>query len=140
MDDYSRKGRALHLEGIANAPVKVTVGFKCEGREKIRLAHEAHQSAMTLSEYVEYIVSLRHELNQPTVTEAMPENEQWNGTIHRLRQQLAIYEENEQLQSLLTTYLGKSVTLQDSKGKERNVIINHVSDIFHVMVSSFKTH
>lgn len=65
MDDYLKKGRSLQLEGLAQAPIKVTVGFKCEGKDKITLAQEAHQSAMTLSEYVEYLVSLRHRQSHP---------------------------------------------------------------------------
>ncbi len=140
MEDYLRKGRALNLVGIANAPVKVTVGFKCEGREKIALAHEAHNSAMTLSEYVECLVSSRHEQRQFVTTEVIQELEESKSINKRLLDQLAIYENNEQLQRLLTTHLGKTVPLRDSTGKETMVTVSHVSDVFRIMVNSFKTH
>ena len=40
MENVLRKGRALQLDGIMDTPVKVTLGFKCEGHDKIALAKE----------------------------------------------------------------------------------------------------
>jgi macrodomain Ter protein organizer (MatP/YcbG family) len=54
-----RTGRALQLEGLQYATNKVTLGFKCEARTKIELAQEAQQMGMTLSEYVDTIISTR---------------------------------------------------------------------------------
>lgn len=59
-----RTGRALQLEGLENARNKVTLGFKCDAGTKILLAQEASQSSMTLSEYVDTVISARHFQNQ----------------------------------------------------------------------------
>ena len=61
MEHYQRNGRALQLEGLENARNKVTLGFKCDAGTKIQLAHEANQNQMILSEYVETVISMRHQ-------------------------------------------------------------------------------
>jgi hypothetical protein len=139
MEDYLKKGRSLQLEGLAHAPIKVTIGFKCEGKEKINLAQEAHQSAMTLSEYVEYLVSQRHQLIQTTTGPTRQEWEQATARIKRLRRKLAVYEQHEVLKTLLAANLDKSIPWRDSTGQEHTVVVRTVADIFNVLVSSFKT-
>ena len=142
MQDQFRKGRALQLEGITHTPVKVTVGFKCEGREKVALANEAQNCAMTLSEYVEYLVSLRHE-RKPTLNRVPTTNPQdlvnAKAVIQQLTQKLAFYEENVTLQNLFKISKGKSISFEDALGKKRNITINDVSDIFSIVISTFKT-
>lgn len=136
MDDTVRKGRPLQLDGLASAPIKVTVGFKCEGQEKIKLAHEAHQVAMTLSEYVGYLISLRHR-QQPS---ALPTSaiDPTNQLMNQLRQQLAFYEQNPVLTGILATYRGKSYTLLDSNGQEYTLMIKQVADVFTILINTFK--
>ena len=107
MENSLRKGRALQLEGLHNASVKVTIGFKCEGHEKIRLAKEANRLGMTLSEYVEAILLSRYAiLGAANVTDINAELEKSQQVAQQLQQQLNFYERNEKIQRLLTTHKG----------------------------------
>lgn len=145
MENVLRKGRALQLDGIMDNPVKVTLGFKCEGHDKIALANEAHKSEMTLSEYVEYIVSMRHAYKQASlissqdITSLKQEAVKRNDEILQLKQKLAFYEENKDLQRLLANYKGQTTTIRDFNSTERTITISKVADIFEVVVSTFKT-
>lgn len=145
MENILRKGRALQLDGIIDNPVKVTLGFKCEGHEKIALAQEAHQAEMTLSEYVEYIVSLRHTYAQSSLVASQDVADlkqaavKQNAVVLQLQQGLLFYENNKHLQRWLSEYKGKRVLIKDVDGKERSLVINEVADVFEIMVNSFKT-
>lgn len=137
MNDTLKKGRTLQLDGLTTAPVKVTVGFKCDGRAKIRLAQEAHQAEMTLSEYVEHVVSLRHE-SQPAAAPVPDQTLQLRQQLHALRQRLAVYEDNQQLQHLFTTHQGQTIPWRDASGQPSSLVVNHVSDVFKILISSFE--
>ncbi|GAB3754821.1 hypothetical protein GCM10028817_22150 [Spirosoma pomorum] len=135
MNDTLKKGRTLQLDGLAAAPVKVTIGFKCDGRAKIRLAQEAHQAEMTLSEYVEHVVSLRHE-QPPAVAPVVDQSPQLLDQLRQARQQLAVYEQNETLQRALATSKGQTIQWKDATGQLRSLLVNQVSDVFTILVSS----
>jgi flagellin-specific chaperone FliS len=136
MDDILRKGRPLQLDGLASVPIKVTIGFKCEGHEKIKLAHEAYQAAMTLSEYIGYLVSLRHQQQHSAAhTSAVDPT---NQLINQLRQQLAFYEQNPIVIKLLALYAGQSFSLSDASGQKRTLMVRQVADVFTVMTNTFK--
>jgi hypothetical protein len=137
MNDTLRKGRTLQLDGLATAPSKVTIGFKCDGQTKIRLAHEAHQAEMTLSEYVEYVLSLRHQL-QPAPSIAPVVDQQLVEQMRSLRQQLAVYEEEPQLLRFFLTHKGQTMPWLDASGQPRSLVINHISDVVKLLVHSYE--
>jgi hypothetical protein len=134
MNDTLKKGRTLQLDGLATAPVKVTLGFKCDGRAKIRLAQEAREAEMTLSEYVEHVVSLRHE-RSPAAAPVVDQTPQLLDQLRQVRQQLAVYERNELLQQAFTTNKGQTYQWNDRNGQPHTLLINHVSDVFKVLVN-----
>ncbi len=134
MENYLRTGRPLQIEELANAKNKVTLGFKCDAGTKIQLAAEAQQNGMTLSEYVDTLVHLRHEASarKEQVADAN------NGRILDLQERLHFYEKNSTLLGLLESNRGKLVTLEDGKGKSRSMKIQSIRDVFTAMIHSFK--
>ncbi len=144
MEYYQRNGRALQLEGLENARNKVTLGFKCDAGTKIQLAHEANQNQMTLSEYVETVVSMRHHkaANQSHHKSNYSLSE-WESKLNNAKRQseqlqthLDFYEKNSVLIDLFKSYKGQSVTYLNVQGREQNIIINQVSDVFTVLIHS----
>lgn len=101
MNEYQNNGRALQLEGLENARNKVTLGFKCDRGTKIQLAHEANQNGMTLSEYVETVISLRHvKAVSAPVTKSQYTYSEWESKLNNARKQA------EMLQKRLDFYEG----------------------------------
>ena len=139
-----RTGRALQLEGLQFAQNKVTLGFKCEAGTKIQLAQEAQQTGMTLSEYVDTVISTRHSQKQAQANSSFSSSElsgkleQSKKRIHTLDSSLKFYEENPFLQKIFNHYRGQTIPYVDYRGVSHQIVINHVSDIFSVLVSSFK--
>jgi len=145
MEHYQRNGRALQLEGLENAHNKVTLGFKCEAGTKIQLAHEANQNGMTLSEYVETVVSMRH---QKAATSAHQKSSytlsEWESKVNNAKKQseqlqthLDFYEKNSVLLELFKSYKGQSIPYLNAQGHKQTIIINQVSDVFTVLIHSF---
>jgi hypothetical protein len=91
---------------------------------------------MTLSEYVEYLLSLRHQTPQAT-TPVADQAPQLREQLHRLRQQLAVYEDDKQLQHLFATHQGQTVSWPEATGRTGSLVISHVSDVFKLIVHSF---
>lgn len=144
MEHYQRNGRALQLEGLENARNKVTLGFKCDAGTKIQLAHEANQNGMTLSEYVETVVSLRHQKTGTNTQKTNYSLSEWESKINnakRLSEQLQthldFYEKNSVLLELFKSYKGQSIPYLNAQGHKQNIIINQVSDVFTVLIHSF---
>lgn len=145
MEYYQRNGRALQLEGLENARNKVTLGFKCDAGTKIQLAGEASQNGMTLSEYVETVVSMRHQKaaknNQQKSSYTFNE---WESKVNNARKQLEqvqaqldFYEQSPVLLELFDSYEGQIVSFHTAQGQKQSIVINHVSDVFIVMIHSF---
>ncbi|GGD68610.1 hypothetical protein GCM10011514_35910 [Emticicia aquatilis] len=139
-----RTGRALQLEGLENARNKVTLGFKCDAGTKISLAQEARQSGMTLSEYVDTIISARHYQNQQSTNSYF--NSDFKLRLEKAKQEnqqilraLEFYENNTNLKNLLFQHQGKQIQFQDAYGRNQEIRIQSVADIFTVIVHSFKT-
>jgi hypothetical protein len=145
MEHYQRNGRALQLEGLENARNKVTLGFKCEAGTKIQLAQEANQNGMTLSEYVETVVSMRH---QKAVANTHQKSSytlsEWESKVNNAKRQseqlqthLDFYEKNSVLLELFKSYKGQSIPYINTQGHKQTIIINQASDIFTVLIHSF---
>lgn len=144
MEYYQRNGRALQLEGLENARNKVTLGFKCDAGTKIQLAHEANQNGMTLSEYVETVVSLRHQKAGTNTQKTNYSLSEWESKVNnakRLSEQLQthldFYEKNSVLLELFKSYRGQNITYLNVQGHRQNIIINQVSNVFTVVIHSF---
>lgn len=145
MEHYQKNGRALQLEGLENARNKVTLGFKCDAGTKIQLAQEANQNQMTLSEYVETVVSMRHQQGSQNVSQrsSFTFNE-WESKVNNARKQveqvqrqLDFYEKHPVILELFKAHRGHTTSFLNEKGKHQNIVINQVSDLFTVLIYSF---
>lgn len=145
MEYYQKHGRALQLEGLENARNKVTLGFKCDAGTKIQLAQEANQNAMTLSEYVETVVSLRHQ-KAANSTQQKPNYSlnEWESKVNHARKQLEqtqmkldFYEKDSILNYFLESYRGQTLEYPTAQGQKKAIKIQQVADVFTVLVHSF---
>lgn len=130
-----RTGRALQLEALQYAQNKVTLGFKCEAGTKIQLAQEAQQIGMTLSEYVDTVISSRHSLQSQgskSTSELAPKIEQQKRQIQQLEGKVNFYE-NDLMKSAFAKYRGKTVPYNNSYGQPVQRTVNQIEDIFLIM-------
>lgn len=130
-----RTGRALQLEGLQFAQNKVTLGFKCNAGTKIQLAQEAQQIGMTLSEYVDTVISSRHSLQSQgskSTSELAPKIEQQKRQIQQLEAKVNFYE-NDFLKSAFAKYRGKTVPYNNSSGQPVQRTVNQIEDVFLIM-------
>lgn len=144
MVNYQRNGRALQLEGLENARNKVTLGFKCDAGTKIQLAQEANQNGMTLSEYVETVVSLRHQRTTPAPQKSSYTFNEWESKMNNAKKQteqvqtqLDFYEKSPLLVELFKSYKGQSVPYLNVQGQKQSIVINQIADVFTVLIHSF---
>jgi hypothetical protein len=136
-----RIGRALQLEALKHARNKVTLGFKCDAGTKILLAQEAYQSGMTLSEYVDTVVSARsleNKKNDSVISNLKSEIEDLRTENNRIEQVLQKYEKETILEKLFEQNKGKSISFEDSDGRYYEIKIRTKFDIFKVIINSFK--
>ncbi|WP_428657675.1 hypothetical protein [Runella sp.] len=146
MIEYQNNGRALQLEGLENARNKVTLGFKYDGGTKIQLAHEANQNGMTLSEYVETVISLRHQKAASAPgTKSRYTFSEWESKLSNarklaevLQKRLDFYEINPILNHLFLVYEGQSIPYADAQGRKQLIEITQPADVFTVLIHSFK--
>ena len=130
-----RTGRALQLEGLQYAQNKVTLGFKCEAGTKIQLAQEAQQIGMTLSEYVDTVISSRNSLQSQgskSTSELAPKIEQQKRQIQQLEGKVNFYE-NDLMKSAFAKYRGKTVPYNNSYGQPVQRTVNQIEDVFLIM-------
>lgn len=110
---------------------KVCVGFKCEAQLKSDLTNESSQHGMSLSEYVEMIISNRKE--------KIPENnfKEVNLQLQKLQERIDYYEKNI-LGSLFDKHRGKELQFKAPNGEMKPRVINTPSDLLEVIISSIK--
>jgi hypothetical protein len=133
-----RTGRALQLDGLEFAQNKVTLGFKCDAGTKIQLAQEAQKIGMTLSEYVDTVISSRHSLqNQAprSTSELAPKVEMQQKQIQQLEAKVGFYE-NDFLKSTFNQYRGETVPFQNSKGQSVKITVNRIEDVYTILLNS----
>ena len=134
-----RTGRALQLEGLQFAQNKVTLGFKCEAGTKIQLAHEAEQTGMTLSEYVDTVISSRHLQNKQSqgqdTIELLAKLETHRKQIQQLEGKVNFYE-NDFLKRAFSKYKGQTITTKNRQGREIDIEINSIEDVFTIFLNS----
>lgn len=130
-----RTGRTLQLEGLQYAQNKVTLGFKCSAGTKIQLAQEAQKIGMTLSEYVDTVISSRHSLqNQAprSTSELVPKIEMQKKQIQQLETKVNFYE-NDFMKRAFAKYQGKTVPYTNNFGQQTQRTVNQIEDVFLIM-------
>jgi uncharacterized membrane-anchored protein YhcB (DUF1043 family) len=135
-----RTGRALQLEGLQYAQNKVTLGFKCSAGTKIQLAQEAQQIGMTLSEYVDTVISSRHSLQShgsKSTSELAPKIEMQKRQIQQLEAKVNFYE-NDLLKRAFQQNHGQIIQYNNSQGQLAQRPINQIEDVFLVLLDSVK--
>ncbi|MDZ7896636.1 MAG: hypothetical protein U5N85_01205 [Arcicella sp.] len=135
-----RTGRALQLEGLQFAQNKVTLGFKCDAGTKIQLAQEAQQTGMTLSEYVDTVISSRHSLqNQAprSTSELAPKVEMQQKQIQQLETKVNFYE-NDVLKRAFQRYKGQVVPYTNHLGQPSQRTVNQIEDVYLILTDIIK--
>lgn len=135
-----RTGRALQLEGLQYAQNKVTLGFKCEAGTKIQLAREAQQIGMTLSEYVDTVISTRHSEQSPSpksTSELAPKIEMLKIQLKQVQEKVNFYE-NDTLKRAFQTYRGQTMPYTNYQGQSVQRTINQIEDIYIILTDTVK--
>jgi hypothetical protein len=135
-----RTGRALQLEGLQYAQNKVTLGFKCEAGTKIQLAREAQQIGMTLSEYVDTVISTRHSQQSQSpksTSELAPKVEMQRNQILQLEAKVNFYE-NDTLKRAFLNYQGQVVPYTNYKGQLVQRTVNQIEDVYIILTDIAK--
>ena len=136
--DEIRTGRALHLDALEFAQNKVTLGFKCSAGTKIQLAQEAQTIGMTLSEYVDTVISSRHSLQNHSprsTSELAPKVEMQRKQIQQLETKVSFYE-NDFLKSAFNKNRGGTVTYQNNKRQSVKLTVNRIEDVYTILLDS----
>jgi hypothetical protein len=123
--------KALNLELLEVIEKPVTLGFKVNPDVKLKLAKNATQSGMSLSMYVKNILTDKYSFFKKELDDLYKSNRILNDRVQ-------IYE-NATLKSLYQRHRGKSVKYSDSKGENKEVIINDIIDVHNVIINSFKS-
>lgn len=123
--------KALNLDAVKNSQVKVTLGFKCNPGLKLKLAENAVQLGLTLSEYVENLI-----MNYEKI--GIKEKETLIRNNKELLERINFYE-NDLLKKLLAQYKGESVEFKNLQNETVNLKILVIQDVFTVMINSFKS-
>lgn len=125
--------RSLNLDKLSTEKNKTTLGFKCSPKLKLQLATEAQRLNITLSEYVESIVSnyngTANQVNQVNQTETL---------VNPLKEKLRFYE-NDILKELFSVNRGKTFDFKNAKGENMTVTVNGLQDVYTLLINSFKT-
>ena len=120
MEKYNPK--ALNIEMLSVHESKVTLGFKCNPKLKLKLALEAQAMKLTLSEYVESVIS-----NHDLITRKNIE----------LQKRIEHYE-NDFLKSLFDKHKNTLIEYKNSNGESRKTEINSLQDIYTVFIQIVK--
>jgi hypothetical protein len=139
-----RTGRALQLEGIENARNKVTLGFKVDGGTKILLAKEASEFGISLSEYIDTLIAIRHEgVTQTEIKEVFKPDPKtladlaivqnmYQNAINKVK-----FYENDFLQNAFKKYQGQTVTINEN-GIKKEVFIDSIEVTYNVLINTLK--
>ena len=136
-----RTGRALQLDGLEFAQNKVTLGFKCDAGTKIQLAQEAQQLGMTLSEYVDTVISTRHSQGNQgqlkSTSELAPKLEMQKKQIQQLEGKVNFYE-NDLLKRAFHQHKGKSIPYVNQLGQHTQRTVNQIEDVYLILTDIVK--
>jgi hypothetical protein len=130
-----RTGRALQLDGLEFAQNKVTLGFKCDAGTKIQLAQEAQKIGMTLSEYVDTVISSRHSLqNQAprSTSELAPKVELQREQIKQLEAKVNFYE-SDTLKRAFHKNQGQTIAYTNYKRQQVQRKVTQIEDVYTIL-------
>ncbi len=130
MNDVTLNPRALNIDAIYDATRKVTLGFKCEPELKIKLAAEAEEVGLTLSSYVEALLS--DDSHQSKIDEAAQ-------LIKELATKVSFYENDPIVQNLYNESFNKTIKFKNSKGENVQLKVETPEHILTILINSFKT-
>ena len=121
--------KALNLDAVSQSQNKVTTGFRCDPQVKIDLAEYAADYGLTLSHYIERIV-----------TERLGGDDEINIIRKRnseLEARLTLYE-TDILKKMLKDQKGNSFAIRDGEGKKTVLKINDLPDVNQFIQYTFK--
>ncbi|MEO6731919.1 MAG: hypothetical protein ABIN01_11940 [Ferruginibacter sp.] len=119
--------KALKLDGLDSSTKKVTIGFKCNPRIKLKLAQDAIKYGLTLSEYVENLLLDLEGAHRPDANQ-----------IFELSEKLAFYE-NDILKTLFKQYESQEMVIKKADCEDFKIRINEPKDIYSIIINSYKT-
>ncbi|MEO6721391.1 MAG: hypothetical protein ABIN67_13565 [Ferruginibacter sp.] len=119
--------RALHLDGLDSMTKKVTIGFKCNPKIKLKLAQDANKYGLALSEYIENLLLDLEGAHRPDAKQ-----------IFELSEKLAFYE-NDILKNLFKQYESQEMVIKKADGEDFKIRINEPKDIYSIIINSYKT-
>lgn len=108
---------------------KALIGFKCSPALRLSLCEQAERVGVTLSSYVETIVS-SYKNKDDQIKEL-------TALVKSLREKVAFYE-TPFLEKLYTRYKGKVIQYNDREGNIITITINDIKDVYTVIINSFK--
>jgi hypothetical protein len=118
--------RKLDLRILHSFNGDVTLGFKTSTTNKIQLVQAAQQEGMSLSKYVNHIIT-----SYPSKLRRLEEDN------IVLSKKVSSFELPE-LITLFGQVKGHKAFLKDSGGFEKHILINSIYDLQEVLVKSFK--
>jgi hypothetical protein len=122
--------KALNIEGLSTKESKVTLGFKCHAKLKLKLALEAQNLHLTLSEYVESIIC-NHGRQSNVVNRTMIEPEE----MEELKRKVAIYE-NQVMILWLEKDKGRLIKYYGMKGNMKYKFIESIEDLYDILIDT----
>jgi hypothetical protein len=126
--EKAKSGRELDVDQLMNSKTKVTLGFKCDPSLKLALALKAEKYGLSLSEYVELLISTSKD--GPSKSSSTDHSFE----IISLRKKIAFYE-NDMLKSAFQQYKGKFINL--GKGpSEKKIVITTIEDMYTAIIES----
>ncbi len=114
-----------YIASARPATNKVSVGFKCSAKNKLRFTDSSIKSNLSLSEYCEMVMS---------------NYEDWKPNAERLNElekKVAFYE-NKTLRGLCEKYQGQTIDFITADSYSMSVKVNTVQDVFTILLHSVK--
>jgi len=108
---------------------KALIGFKCNPLLRLSLCEQAERVGVTLSSYVETIVSSYK--NQDDWIKEL------SGEVKGLQAKVEFYE-NPFLNELYNRFSGQNITYYDREGVQTVLKISTIADIYTIIINSFK--
>lgn len=122
--------KALNIEGLFTKESKVTLGFKCNAKLKLKLALEAQNLNLTLSEYVESIIC-NHSQYSNSENRTMIETED----IEELKRKIALYE-NEVMTLWFEQDQGKLISYYGMNARMKYKFIESIEDLYSILIDT----
>ena len=134
------KAKTLDREKLQNTKAdKVNVTFRCAPAVKMAMIQEADKMGVTLSDYVESLVSVRRSEKDAAASliEANDERDILRKKVKDLEEDLEFYEKGK-LADMFEKTKGTTVSVPGKGGARMSVKIATVRDVYKVIINSFQ--